>query len=287
MFTTGPWASRIPSAQGHHGPRLRYELPNPVTTVAKTPMVREEVDKGMGMFRLRIRLVLVAVIAAFGLAGDPGKGSGEPAPTLRQAITVLAETENIALSGLTKIEESRPAPSIDQAGTVRDRIAALLDQFNYVVGTDSAGNVRRIVILGMQNNAPALPRTITVATRKSGHHHLVSAVLVGAAGKRVQSVMMIDTGASHIVAPESMAADLGFAPEDLHPSAVQTANGRTTAHLGTLTALEIGHQWITEVPVAFMPDAQLGGHVLLGMSALNRFTLTLDDARNLLVLTPR
>jgi clan AA aspartic protease (TIGR02281 family) len=112
----------------------------------------------------------------------------------------------------------------------------------------------------------------------------VTLTLEGANGRRVQRLLLVDTGADYVVLPSSLIGQLGLAPEGLRQQQVQTANGPTDAALGTLPAVWLKDQRIAGIEVAFIEDSRLGGNALLGMSLLGRFRVTIDDEQGRLVL---
>jgi predicted aspartyl protease len=59
---------------------------------------------------------------------------------------------------------------------------------------------------------------------------------------------------------------------------MQTGNGVTTGRLGQLVSVKVGDDQARRVDVIFVPDADLGGRMLLGMSFLGRFRVTMDAA---------
>ena len=87
-----------------------------------------------------------------------------------------------------------------------------------------------------------------------------------------------------MVLPESLLVPLGFASGDLEPVRMQTANGETHGALGMLAEVSVQGSAASDVAVAFVPDAQLGGKALLGMSYLGRFRVTLDPNGSTLTL---
>ncbi len=95
---------------------------------------------------------------------------------------------------------------------------------------------------------------------------------------------MVDTGASTVVLPASMSTQLGFRPEDLVDGIAHTASDRVKAKIGFLKSVRVGNILANDIKVALMPDDRLGNTMLLGMSFLERFKVTIDDARNELIL---
>jgi predicted aspartyl protease len=82
-----------------------------------------------------------------------------------------------------------------------------------------------------------------------------------------------------------MISVLGFDVAELHDGWTQTANGRVRAKIGTLTSIDVGTAVAEDVRVTFLEDHRLGGGKLLGMSFLQHFSLTIDDANSRIILS--
>lgn len=191
------------------------------------------------------------------------------------------------------------------------RLRLLLDDFDHVIVQEQGGAVERIIILGEKVAVVAPPldeddasppeedsaedagdespddEPIVLPTQRQGTSHAVTLGLEGVNGRRVQRVLLIDTGADHVVLPASLITPLGISPNDLRPQSVQTANGTVQARIGTLSAVWLGDNRVGEVSAAFIDDSRLGGNALLGMSLLGQFRVTIDDEQNQLSLTAR
>lgn len=128
------------------------------------------------------------------------------------------------------------------------------------------------------------PSKTVVKTWKRGRNHFISAVLTGYTGTQLDVSLMIDTGASIVVLPESMMSDLGIDYGQTTTRKVQTANGITEAMYAQIASLTIGYETITDIDVAFIADQSLGGTKLLGMNILNNYTVTLNDRKQTLTL---
>ena len=123
-----------------------------------------------------------------------------------------------------------------------------------------------------------------VKTRKRGRNHFISATLRSETGVEFDVSLMIDTGASIVVLPESMMSDLGIDYSQAVTRNVQTVNGITEALYSQVAALTIGEETINHIDVAFIADDLLGGTKLLGMNVLNNYTVTLNDKKQTLTL---
>ncbi len=218
----------------------------------------------------------VGLLVASG-AVYPGPPVLPPYGNLAAQVQALAEQGGFSLIGLGRLEDV-PARSV--VGPPQRQLQALLRGYNYVM------TEKKLIVLGKKRWAPPIPKDTVLETRRKGLHHVVYATLVGLDKAELQIGLMIDTGASVSVLPLSMATELGLARDTMAEREVQTAKGKVQAKIGILSALRLGNEEITDVEVAFIEDAMLGGNRLLGMNVLGRYRMTLDDQRNQLTLRP-
>ncbi|MGC4097328.1 MAG: retroviral-like aspartic protease family protein [Nitrospira sp.] len=99
--------------------------------------------------------------------------------------------------------------------------------------------------------------------------------------------MILDTGASHTILSYAVARDLGL--WSLHRSAsmtMHTASGTVQAEILPITSITIGDAVVrnTEAVIHDLPEAPPDIEGLLGLNVLHHFTVTLDTARNRLLL---
>ena len=237
-----------------------------------------------GLFWLLAGLLLVPALAA-------------------ERLPVAEELERLAaVHGfqVTGIQETEDAMGRVASAELVPRLRTLLKGFDYVMILATPGRVERVIILGEKvpfeppslviEDSPAVASPdgdIVLATQRQGTGHRVEVSLEGAGGKRVTRSLLIDTGADAVVLPISTAAELGLAPHRFEEREMQTANGKIRARIGTLPGLWIGGQRIAGVQVAFLTDGKLGNEGLLGMSVLGRYTLTIDDQANRLILSTK
>ena len=121
-------------------------------------------------------------------------------------------------------------------------------------------------------------------TVRVGMHHQIQATLTGPNNVDIGVNLLVDTGATTLVLPESMIAPLGFNREGLQAGVSQTAGGSIPVRIGLLSSVKVGDVAAENVQVSFIADKQLSGARLLGMSFLNRFRFSLDDEKNELLL---
>ncbi len=95
---------------------------------------------------------------------------------------------------------------------------------------------------------------------------------------------IIDTGATLVALPRSVAEKAGVRLNDATPMAVSTANGHTVAYKVTLTSVRVGDVRANMVEAWVMEDRQLR-MPLLGMSFLNRVNMNREG--DLLTLSQR
>jgi clan AA aspartic protease (TIGR02281 family) len=223
-------------------------------------------------------------IPACALALLAASGAAYPAPagstaygSLAAQVQALAQQNGFSLVGLSRLED---APARSVTGSPQHQLQAVLDGYNYVMAE------KKLIVLGKERWTPPVAKDTVLETRRQGLHHVVTATLEGLSEAELQVGLMIDTGASISVLPLSMADELGLSQDEMAERQVQTAKGKMQAKIGILSALRLGNQKITDVEVAFIEDAMLGGNRLLGMNVLGQYRMTLDDQRNQLTLTP-
>ncbi len=229
-------------------------------------------------------LAAALMVFAFMVFALPTHGQTDgtaKAGSLRAALDALAQKHGIAVQGLETIVE-QPAPAAD--GTPLRRIEQLLADHNYMLVRKPGGGVETVLIMGRKSKVVPPPDEIDIETSRRGAHHIVIGVLTGPDGAQVTVRMIVDTGASTIVLPSSLIARLGFDPDALADGVMETANRRVRGKKAVLASAEIGQAVERDVAVTFIDDSRLGGAMLLGMSFLGRYRLTIDDAENRITL---
>jgi aspartyl protease family protein len=206
------------------------------------------------------------------------------ADTLRSQLESLAKQNGILLEGLDRLGA---APARQAEGDAAQRIKALLSDYNFMI-VGQGGRIERLAITSPKQFAPRPQSGGAVKTQRLGMHHQVGMVVLnGPNNVEIRTSLLVDTGATTVVLPASMIGPLGFRPEDLQAGASQTAGGAVQVKTGLLKSVKVGDVVAENVPVSFIADQRLGGARLLGMSFLNRFRFSLDDASNELLLLPK
>ena len=102
---------------------------------------------------------------------------------------------------------------------------------------------------------------------------------------RVAAPFYVDTAASHVSIPASVADQLGIDPESTtHTLVTRTANGTVPLAAVKLASVGVGAAQVSDVRGTINPGLDVG---LLGASFLNNFTYLVDTASQVLVLRPR
>ncbi len=232
------------------------------------------------------KLFLLAVLILF-LVPSAGAGSHKqkiPASVpnnLSEQLTSLSIQHGFDLVIHAELEEV-PAKPLD--GDLLQLLELLLSAHNHVIMRSPGGKVDRVIVLSRKQSLPPAPDEIVLKLQRRGTHHLVQATLVGTNGAEIQADLLVDTGSTFVVLPQSRIADLGIAPDQLTERQVQTAKGRVVASISRVPSIRIGGEEISNVEVAFIEDSKLGGNSLLGMSILSRYKVILDDENSTLTL---
>ena len=233
------------------------------------------------------RLRLAGAVLAGLLIVLPGASSrSQETGDLPARIGAMAGAEGFKVTGLELLEPA-PAPQVAESGSLKQRLTSLLAGYNFVLFHDSAGRVSAVRILGRGRTGPPALREATVPATRNGLHYLVDAVLIGPTGLWANRRLILDTGASTVVLPVSEIGALGLREFDLAPTMVETAGGKVPARAGTLAAVRVGHAEVKDVDVTFIADEHLGQAALLGMSFLDHFRVTIDDAAQRIVLVAK
>lgn len=229
----------------------------------------------------RRRAWCLALIAV--LVGLTGSSRIVMAEELRWHLEALAAERGFRIEGVDLIgEEQRSSGKTEK---LADRINQLLANYNFVITRDAQDQIAQLTIVGLRVSPTAVPPP-PEHTKTERHHseHYVEAVLTGPNGRYLPLKFMVDTGASTLVLPHSLAAALGYAANQLESVHVQTANGKTTGLAAMLQSVRVGDAETARVAVTFVDDHLLGGKRLLGMSFLSRFRMTIDGSNGILQL---
>ena len=220
----------------------------------------------------------VVFFASQALAQAGGKASPG---SLAAVLGALAAKYEIAVHGIETVDD-QPAPPA--SGTPLRRIETLLAEYNYMLVRKPGGGVESVMIVGRKSKVVPPPDSVDIETSRRGAHHVVIGILTGRDGKSVTVPMIVDTGASTIVLPSSLIERLGFEADALDDGIMETANRRVRGKKAVLESAQVGDAAERDVGVTFIDDSRLGGTMLLGMSFLGRYRLTIDDADNRIIL---
>lgn len=139
---------------------------------------------------------------------------------------------------------------------------------------------RRVLNMGFASGAGNTPAGARATLSADGRGHFLAQGEVNGSAVR----FLVDTGASLVVLPASLARQAGIRLDAANPMWVHTANGRARAHRVLLNSLKVGELRAHMVEAMVMDDSQLP-IALLGMSFLNRYNMNREG--DLLTLTQR
>lgn len=191
----------------------------------------------------------------------------------------LESRMNIQIIGLEKIDIDE---KVHARGSPEQQLRQMLRSYNYVISRTNKGKIEKIVIIDKKQ--PNVNDRIVLPARYEDGHFVVS-LSVSGNGKFWETLdMIIDTGADLIVLPKSMIDKLGIADGALTERKMQTANGTVDAKIGALKEVRIPGEVLNDVTAAFIDDQLLANKSLLGMSALGRYKLVIDNKTQLVTL---
>lgn len=242
---------------------------------------------------MRVLPICLALLLAAGSAWAADDKKGD---TLSDQLKHIAQQQGFTLVGADKTGDA-PAVKVSGGDPVA-QVKGLLAGYDFVAIQPPDGKLQKIIILGRKNSAPAASAEapkgegagkddIVIPTERMDAHHLVLATVHSEAGGEFQGSLMVDTGASLVVLPQSALAQLNVPEEQLQDREVQTAKGKVKARAARVPMVQIGPLEVPNVEVAFIDDQLLGEHPLLGMNILGRYRFTLDDKQNTLTLSPK
>jgi len=140
--------------------------------------------------------------------------------------------------------------------------------------------------------APAAPqRVVSVPAADDGAVYRIPVARAGTGmlvqvrlNRSVTAPFLIDTGASDVLIPQSVADQLGLqvGPET-RTKRYSTANGIVTQPVAMLRSVDLGGAVVENVPASISPDMRVG---LLGLSFFNHFTYNIDAAEGVVTLRP-
>lgn len=123
-------------------------------------------------------------------------------------------------------------------------------------------------------------RVYTVHVERAGTGMLVMVQL----NDRVSAPFLIDTGASDVLLPQTVADELGLRiGPDTRKARYHTANGVVEHPVVLLDAVELGGARVEDVPASVSPNMRVG---LLGLSFFNHFRYEIDAAEGVVRMRP-
>ena len=229
--------------------------------------------------KLNVIIASAMIVISTNTLSDDTK---KPPSDLYEQILELQSNMNIKVLGLERIQNE---DKIVTRGNVEQQIEQLLVTFNHVVIRNDKGDIERVVIVNKKQKSEV--QNIVLPTSHQGNHYIVPASLTGDGSRWEAMDMVIDTGADIVVLPESMITKLGMKNTNFSNQPMQTANGTTNAQIASLHSIKLAGETIENVQVAFIADKLLGPNRLLGMSALNRYQINIDDQNQSITLSKK
>lgn len=112
-------------------------------------------------------------------------------------------------------------------------------------------------------------------------------------GRTVETMMMLDTGATYTTLPSDVLSTLGVLPDADAPTlTLNTANGKRTAQVSLVDKVWLGDLAVTAVAITGCEDCASAlddgaNKGLLGLNVLSGFDFTIDHARSEVIFTAR
>ena len=214
--------------------------------------------------KLRIAVAMSCLMALV-LAPHPSRGE------------IYTWTDASGHSHYTQDLQGVPA---EHRAAARERASASptpskVQTFSTSPAAPAPGAVRRAAL---RKSAGSAGRTHRIPVDRAGTGMMVLVRING----RTVAPFIVDTGASYVLIPQSVADDAGIlVGPDARTMQFTTANGVVEQPLVTLDSVELGTAQAADVPASISPSMPIG---LLGLSFLNRFTYPVDAAAGMLTL---
>ena len=126
----------------------------------------------------------------------------------------------------------------------------------------------------------AMPSPIRIPIEREGNMILVNVRL----NETLEAPFYLDTGASELVLPQSLADQLGFKPRPGQPLVqVATVGGTLALPTMELSSVQLGSAIVPDLRAMVSPTLDVG---LLGASFFGDLPYTIDPAENILILNP-
>ncbi len=154
---------------------------------------------------------------------------------------------------------------ISRAGTAMTAIAWLIFLAILFSGFDYLMTQRNNPNQQVKTASTGLQKQISLKRNVYGHY--VSSGTIN----NHEVIFLLDTGASDIAIPESVADDIGLIKK--HAITVKTANGNAKAYRTTLDSVAIGDIKLYDLNATILTNI-VGEEILLGMSFLKHFEIT-------------
>ena len=123
-------------------------------------------------------------------------------------------------------------------------------------------------------------RHVRIAVQRAGTNMMVNVRL----NNTVSALFVVDTGASDVLLPQSVADALGFeAGPNTRTKRYLTANGVVEHPVVMLRSVNLGGAEVQNVPASISPSLHVG---LLGLSFFNHFNYNIDAERGIVTLRP-
>lgn len=160
--------------------------------------------------------------------------------------------------------EKTPEPTIEGTESIGKNMMIIAWLIAIALATFIFGGIE-----DRQNNPNQSPKSLTasgqtiVELRQNRYgHYLTNGKINGS-----DVVFLLDTGATSVAIPSTVASDLGL--KKGYSFNVNTANGTAIAYSTRLNSLEIGGILLNDLPASINPTME-GSEILLGMAALKQ-----------------
>lgn len=174
--------------------------------------------------------------------------------------------------------EADKAPEIQHYRTAP---AAADPRSSSAAGTTATAGESSSVFGRAKRARPSAPaaKTYRIPVSRAGNSMMVRVRL----NDSVVASFQVDTGATDVLIPQSVADQLGLDLSTARTAVYGTANGYVQQRLVTLESVDLGGARVENVPASISPSMT---HGLLGLSYFNHFRYHVDPVAGIVTLTP-
>ena len=201
---------------------------------------------------------------------------------MRDRIEALASANGFTMKGLHKIP--RVPAGAQGAGSVSQKLDALLADYDYLVFYHDEGQILEVRIAGLQDHTSS-SFSYRVPSRGVGAARIAVAEVAGPGELRGHLPFFFNQGGKHVILSTYHLGALEFQSDRLRIGWTTVGNERVPAMLGRLPRLQIGAIVVHGVGVAFVDNEWTKSRHFIGTRSLEDFGVKFEERNGEVFLT--